>query len=342
MAKRRVRDPLRALSADSQSKLRRAKPPDAVAPMLATLTEQREFGDDWVFEHKFDGERCFGFIHHGQATLRSRSDRDVTSTYPELSAALERQAHLDAVVDGEVVAVRGGDVLGFQDLQQRLGQRAPSRQLVATVPIALCAFDVVFLDGHDVTGLRLVDRKALLREAVGFDDVVRYTTHEQGDSRRHFERACASGWEGLIAKEASSTYTAGRSRQWLKLKCIGEQELVVGGFTEPRGTRVGLGALLVGYYEDGKLRYAGKVGTGFDRATLEDLRARLTTLQRSTSPFAEAVRPLPPGTRWVRPQLVAQIGFGEWTRAGRLRQPRFLGLRDDKAPEDVVRESSQQ
>jgi bifunctional non-homologous end joining protein LigD len=293
--------------------------------MLATLTDQREFGEDW--------------IHRGKATLRSRSDRDVTSTYPELSAALETQTHLDAVLDGEVAAVRGDDVLGFQDLQQRLGQSTPSRHLVVAVPVALCAFDLVFLDGRDATGLPLLDRKALLREAVRFDDALRYTTHEQGDSLGQYRRACDAGWEGLIAKQASSTYSAGRSRQWLKLKCIGEQELVVGGFTEPRGTRVGLGALLVGYYEEGELRYAGKVGTGFDRATLQNLRAKLGRLQQSTSPFAEPVRPHPPGTRWVRPQLVAQIGFGEWTKAGRLRQPRFLGLRDDKAPEKVVRES---
>jgi bifunctional non-homologous end joining protein LigD len=339
MARQRARDPLRSLPAASRSKLRRAEPPDVVAPMLATLTDERELGDDWVFEHKFDGERCFAFVHRGRAELRSRSDHDVTSTYPELSAALEKQTGLDAVLDGEVAAVRGYDVLGFQDLQQRLGQRAPSPQLVAAVPVALCAFDLVYLDGHDVTGLPLLDRKGLLRDAVEFDDVIRYTIDEQGDSLGRYRRACAAGWEGLIAKQVGSTYTAGRSRLWLKLKCIGEQELVIGGFTEPRRTRVGLGALLVGYYEEGRLRYAGKVGTGFDRATLEALRADLGRLERSTSPFAEPVRPLPPGTRWVCPARVAQIGFGEWTKAGRLRQPRFLGLRDDKAPETVVRES---
>ena len=308
--------------------------------MLATLTDQREFGDDWVFEHKFDGERCFAFVHGGKAGLRSRSDRDVTSSYPELSAAFEEQKDLEAVVDGEVAAVRGDDVLGFQDLQQRLGQRSPSPQLVAAVPVALCAFDLVYLDGHDVTGLSLLDRKALLRAAIDFDDVIRYTTEERGDSLGRYRRACAAGWEGLIAKHVGSTYAPGRSRLWLKLKCIGEQELVIGGFTEPRRTRVGLGALLVGYYDEGRLRYAGKVGTGFDRATLEALRADLGRLERSTSPFAEPVRPLPPGTRWVRPERVAQIGFEEWTKAGRLRQPRFLGLRDDKAPETVVREST--
>jgi bifunctional non-homologous end joining protein LigD len=307
--------------------------------MLATLTDQRDLDDDWLLEHKFDGERCFAFVRRQKVKLRTRSDRDVTSTYPDLSNALVHQGELDAVIDGEVAAVSGGDVLGFQYLQQRLGQMAPSPQLVSSVPVALCAFDIVYLDGHDLTGLPLVDRKALLRRAIRFDGFIRYTVHEQGDSLIHYREACAAGWEGLIAKQARSTYTPGRSRLWMKLKCIGEQEFVIAGFTEPRRTRVGIGALLVGYYEGGRLLYAGKVGTGFNQATLLDLRTRLDALRQPSSPFDEPVRPIPPGTSWVRPELVAQIGFGEWTNAGRLRQPRFLGLRDDKPPAAVVRES---
>lgn len=334
----RSRDPFAALSSESRAKLRPAAPPTAVAPMLATLTDQREFGDDWLLEHKFDGERCFAFVRGRDVALRSRSNRDVTSTYPELTSALGQEDSLDAVIDGEVTAVRGDEVLGFQHLQQRLGQASPSRQLVAAVPVGFCAFDLIYLEGHDLTGIPLTERKALLRGATRFDDVVRYTDHVRGDSLAHFQRACAAGWEGLIAKKADSTYSPGRSRLWLKLKCVAEQEFVVGGFTEPRGTRVGLGALLLGYYEGNKLRYAGKVGTGFDRSTLTQLRTRLERLEQPASPFAEPVRPVPSGTRWVRPELVAQIGFGEWTKAGRLRHPRFLGLRDDKPARSVVRE----
>jgi bifunctional non-homologous end joining protein LigD len=159
-----------------------------------------------------------------------------------------------------------------------------------------------------------------------------------GPSRRAYERACAAGWEGLIAKRADAPYRGGRSRDWLKLKCVLEQEVVIGGFTEPRGARSGLGALLVGYHEDGRLRYAGKVGTGFDAATLDALRTRLDALEVPAPPFGEPVKPRPAGAHWVRPDLVAQVGFAEWTAAGRMRQPRFLGLREDKAPADVVRE----
>jgi bifunctional non-homologous end joining protein LigD len=160
----------------------------------------------------------------------------------------------------------------------------------------------------------------------------------EGSSRQAYERACRSGWEGIIAKRADSPYSGRRSRDWLKLKCLFEQELVVGGFTEPQRSRVGLGALLVGYYEDARLRYAGKVGTGFDQAALRELRERLDRLEVDESPFDEPVKPLPRGTHWTRPELVAQLGFAEWTGAGRLRQARFLGLREDKDPRDVVRE----
>jgi len=159
-----------------------------------------------------------------------------------------------------------------------------------------------------------------------------------GDSQRRFAQACRSGWEGLIAKRAGAPYRAGRSTDWLKLKCASEQELVIGGFTEPAGGRTDFGALLVGYHEGGRLRYAGKVGTGFSAARLADLGAKLRKLETHDSPFVDA-RPIPRGTHWTRPQLVAQVGFAEWTSDGRLRQPRFLGLRDDKRPAEVVREA---
>ena len=161
----------------------------------------------------------------------------------------------------------------------------------------------------------------------------------EGDTERRFAEACAAGWEGLIAKVADAPYVGGRSRDWLKLKCLAEQEVVVGGWTEPRGSRTGLGALLVGVHDETRvLRYAGKVGTGFGRATLDSLVARLAPLERDTSPFAEPIKPRVAGVHWAEPRLVAQVAFQEWTRAGRLRQPRFLGLREDKAPEEVVRE----
>ena len=155
--------------------------------------------------------------------------------------------------------------------------------------------------------------------------------------KRRFAEACRSGWEGLIAKRADAPYTSGRSKDWLKLKCVWEQEFVIGGFTDPAGSRTDFGALLVGYHEDGQLRYAGKVGTGYGATTLHDLGARLRALETPESPFLDA-RPIPRGTHWTHPELVGQIGFAEWTTDGRLRQARFLGLRDDKEPDEVVRE----
>ena len=229
-------------------------------------------------------------------------------------------------MDGEIVAFDGAQT-SFERLQQR-GREA--------VPVFLYVFDLLYLDGCDTTRLPLRARKSLLRTALRLRDPLRFTSHRTRDGERLFREACERGWEGLIAKRIDAPYTHGRSRDWLKFKCSAEQELVIGGYTAPRGSRTDLGALLLGYYARGELRYAGKVGTGFTRETLGDLAARLAPLRRQRSPFADEVRE--PGAAWVEPQLVAQVAFTEWTRDGRLRHPRFLGLRDDKPALEVVRE----
>jgi bifunctional non-homologous end joining protein LigD len=191
-----------------------------------------------------------------------------------------------------------------------------------------------------VRPLALRDRKRLLRATLRAKGAVRISPHRNHDGEAMFREACQKGWEGIIAKRADSPYASGkRSRDWLKLKCEQGQELVIGGFTAPRGTRTELGALLVGYYRDGGLRYAGKVGTGFDRSTLRDLGERLRRLERDDPPFADAQAIRERSVTWVEPELVAQIGFSEWTTAGRLRHPRYLGLRDDKPAREVVREA---
>lgn len=206
------------------------------------------------------------------------------------------------------------------------------------VAIIYYVFDILHLDGRDTTPLALRDRKALLERAIEFRDPLRLSRHRAADGEAYLAEACRNGWEGLIAKRADSTYVHRRSRDWLKLKCVARQEFVVGGWTEPQGGRLGLGALLVGVYDDGELRYAGKVGTGFDDETLRDLARRLSSIERTTPPFADPDGIPRKGVHWTSPKLVAEVGFTEWTSDGRLRHPRFLGLRRDKDPKDVVRE----
>ena len=299
-----------------------------IPPMLATLSDETSLGTGWVLERKLDGVRCIAVASGGAVALFTRNAIDATGRWPGVAEAVAALGR-DVVLDGEVVGMAGDEPLGFQALQQGGGY------------VALWAFDVLCLDGDDVRGRPLGERRASLEALIGplGSRALRLTEVWEGDTERRYAEACAAGWEGLIAKVADSRYVSGRSRDWLKLKCLAEQEVVVGGWTEPRGSRTGLGALLVGVYDDGVLRYAGKVGTGFGRSTLEDLVARLAPLERDTSPFAEPIKPRVVGAHWAEPRLVAQVAFQEWTRAGRLRQPRFLGLREDKEPEEVVRET---
>jgi bifunctional non-homologous end joining protein LigD len=307
-----------------------------IALMLATLTDRREFGDDWLLERKFDGERCVARRDGREVRLESRTGRDLTGTYPEVRAAVAAQRARAVLLDGEVVAY-DGEQTSFSRLQQRLGVTNPSADHVAAYPVVFCVFDLLEADGEDLTDRPLIERRARLEASIRPSAALQLSEAWRGDSQRRFAEACRSGWEGLIAKRADAPYARGRSKDWLKLKCVWEQEFVIGGYTDPAGSRTDFGALLVGYYEDGRLRYAGKVGTGFTAATLRELGARLRELQTPEPPFFDA-RPIPRGTHWVRPQLVGQIGFAEWTNEGRLRQPRFLGLRDDKPSAKVIRE----
>jgi bifunctional non-homologous end joining protein LigD len=307
--------------------------------MLATLTTRRDFGDDWLLERKFDGERCVARKVGSEVQLESRTGKDLSSTYPEVRAAVAAQHSRDLLLDGEVVAY-DGDQTSFTRLQQRLGATSPSPEQIAKYPVVYCVFDLLELDGEDLRGRPLLERRARLTGAIRASSSLQHAEAWSDDSEGRFAAACRSGWEGLIAKRADAPYVAGRSKDWLKLKCVWEQELVVGGYTDPSGSRTDFGALLVGYYEQGSLRYAGKVGTGYTKTTLHDLGVRLRRLETADSPFVDA-RPIPRGVHWTRPELVAQIGFAEWTSDARLRQPRFLGLRDDKSPVDVVRELPQ-
>jgi bifunctional non-homologous end joining protein LigD len=305
--------------------------------MKATLAREPFDDKAWIFERKLDGVRCVAYRDGAEIRLRSRTAHEMSRSYPELVEALATERCDDFVVDGEIVAFKGR-VTSFARLQGRMQLSDPVAARRTGIAVFLYVFDLLYLDGHDTTALPLRSRKALLRRALSFKEPVRYVTHRNASGKTSFEEACARGLEGIIGKRADSPYTFRRSRDWLKFKCVAEQELVIGGFTAPKGSRTDFGALLVGYYHEGKLRYAGKVGTGFGQRALRDLGSRLRELERSDAPFGEEVQSKPAGVHWVRPELVAQIAFGEWTRDGRLRQPRFLGLREDKRPREVVRE----
>jgi bifunctional non-homologous end joining protein LigD len=311
--------------------------PDAPSPQLATLVRAPPLGDAWVHEPKLDGYRILARLEGGRATLLSRRGNDWTSRMPTLAHELEGLGLDGAVLDGEVCALDASGKSDFQLLQNALGTDA-ERRLVDYV------FDALFLDGEDLRPLPLVERKARLREALGArarrpGARVRYTEHVVGRGDAFFAEACRLGLEGMIAKRADRPYRAGRSPDWLKVKCTGRQELVVGGFTAPGGSRAHLGALLVGVRDGERLVYAGKVGTGFTERSLADLERRLRPLRRDDPPFADPPRGADArGVTWVEPRLVAEIELTEMTRGGRLRHPVFRGLRLDKAAAEVVRE----
>jgi DNA ligase D-like protein (predicted ligase) len=305
--------------------------------MFATLTDKRFSDPGWIFERKLDGVRALTFRRKGKVTMMSRNRLLIGNHYPEVVEALEARDTPDFIVDGEVVAFDHGQT-SFAKLQQRMQLRNPDQARRTSVPVFYYVFDVLHAAGHDLSPLELRHRKAVLKRLFPFDDPLRLTSYRKAEGETYYAEACRRGWEGVIAKRATSPYEPGRrTPDWLKFKCVNTQEFVIGGFTDPKGSRAGFGALLIGHYDGGTLRYAGKVGTGFNNGLLRDLRQRLDRLERPTAPFDADKLPRK-GIHWVEPQLVAQIGFTEWTPYGQLRHPRFEGLREDKAPREVIRE----
>ncbi len=326
-----------ALTREEREALKKAAHPEWMSPMLATLTDKRFSDPDWIYERKLDGERLLLFRNGDNVRLMTRNRKKVNDTYPELVEACRGQARTDFVVDGEVVAFKNR-VSSFSRLQQRMKISDPEDARASGVAVHLYVFDLPHVDGHDLDALPLRTRKRLLRRLFDFAAPFHFTAHRNEDGEAFFKQACAKGWEGVIAKRADSRYRHSRSRDWLKFKCDRGQELVIGGFTEPKGERKGFGALLVGYYDDDdrRLRYAGKVGTGYDDEFLTEFHARLDKHKVDECPFADG--PSGKNITWVQPRFVGEFGFTEWTDDGKLRHPRFLGLRRDKKPRDVTRE----
>lgn len=302
--------------------------------MKAVLVHAPFSDPAWLFERKLDGVRCGVIRLAGSVRLLSRSGELLNGTYPELVEAVELPGP-DLIADGEIVAFEHGR-MSFARLQRRMQIHDPERARRTGVAVFLYLFDLLELDGGDLRPRPLLERKRALRVAISFGGRIRFTPHRVGDGVGAYRYACAHGWEGIVAKRADSPYRPGRSRDWLKIKCSRRQELVIGGWTAGHGARQRLGALLVGYRDGALLRYAGKVGTGFDAAEVERLADELERRERPTSPFADD--DVPRRARWAEPELVAEIEFSEWTRGRKLRHPRYLGLRFDKPAREVVRE----
>lgn len=315
----------------------KVRQPEWIAPQLATLVDEMPSDEHWLHEIKFDGYRLLCRVKGGEARLFTRNANDWTEKLSAQAKAVERLRLKEAWLDGEAVVLTEQGRSSFQALQNAFDSHF-------TGTIVYCIFDLLYLNGYDLRSVPLIERKRLLASLLGrsSDPHLRYSDHIIGDNQASFDEACRQGLEGLIVKRMDAPYRAGRGRSWLKVKCEQRQEFVIGGFTEPSGSRQGFGALLVGYYEGAELRYAGKVGTGFSDRLLKTLHQTLVRLERPKPAFVN-----PPtgyeakGAHWVTPKLVAEIRFAEWTKEGILRQPSFQGLRTDKPSTEIGRERAQ-
>ncbi|HVT15294.1 MAG TPA: DNA ligase D [Thermoanaerobaculia bacterium] len=312
---------------------RKAALPRQLEPQLATLVAEPPEGDGWLHEIKYDGYRALCEVRGGKARLLTRRGKDWTAHFPGIAQAASSLPVESALLDGEVVVLEADGRTSFQALQNALTEGRDG-------DLVCFAFDLLYLDGYDLRRAPLTARKAALAALLdGAAGPIRFSDHVQGQGKGFFRQACQHALEGTVAKRAEQPYHSGRSRDWLKVKCLQRQEFVIGGFTDPEGARSGLGALLVGVYDNGELVYSGRVGTGFSQRMLVDLRRRLDELERSTPAFVN-----PPhgaaarGAHWAEPELVAEIAFSEWTQDGILRHPSFQGLREDKEPREIRRE----
>ncbi len=317
--------------------IRKIAMPSFIKPMLATLTDKRFSDKNWIFERKLDGERCLLFKNGTHITLKSRNNKILNDSYPEIIDAIKNLDMPDqCILDGEVVAFKN-KATSFSLLQERFGITSAAKARSHKIPIYYYVFDILYCDGYQLTHLPLSIRKKILKSLIFFRGIIRYVTHKKEKGELYFKQACKDKWEGLIAKQCNSTYVSKRSPNWLKFKCSNEQELVIGGYTDPGGARTHFGALLLGYYKNNKLHYAGKVGTGFNEEILTTVGALLKKYEITQCPFINYDDSLN-NVHWVKPMLVCEVQFTEWTRDNKLRHPSYLGLRRDKKAKEVVQE----
>src|ERR1700730_4493068 len=300
------------------------KVPFRISPMLATLVDAPFARQNWVFEEKYDGVRILAYKEGSHVSLISRNAIDRTTRYPEIAAAVNKLRPQTLALDGEVVVFDSKRVSRFQMLQQ--GKGRPQYAI----------FDCLYGNGDDLRNEALSVRRGALERLVKPSSSLLLSARLASNGLEAFAMASRRGLEGVVGKNLSSVYVQGRSKEWLKVKVHQEDEFVIGGFTEPAGSRHHFGALLLGVYSQGQLRYVGKVGTGFDEETLASLHRKFEGLIREKSPFSSEVRER--AVTFLAPRLVAQISFAEWTKDGRLRHPVYLGLRDDKSAKEVVRQ----
>src|ERR1700730_5041445 len=312
---------------------RKAKLPAFVGPQLATLVKEPPAGDFWLHELKFDGYRMLCRIDRGKVTIWSRNEKEWTGKFVNVEQSVKQLPLTSAILDGEIVVVDAHGQSSFQKLQRAMGKSVNSGFVYEI-------FDLLYLDGYDLTRMPLQERKRLLKVlCAGGRGTIRYSEHFEGNGDAFFKHACEYGIEGIVSKLADSTYDSTRNRSWLKVKCNKQQEFVIAGYTRSSKGLPGFGSLVLGVYEKGKLIYAGRVGTGFTFKQRSDLKKQLDKLSRQTSPLA--VVPNGTGlreTKWTHPKMVAEVAFTEWTSDGSIRHPSFQGLREDKTPREVLRE----
>ena len=312
---------------------RRAGMPAAINPMLATLVNEPFSDPDWIFETKWDGFRSICFIKNGQARFVSRNQLEMTQQYPELANIAKRVEAKEAILDGEIVALDDHGRPRFQLLQPRVGRKRGVEALRGKGKIVYYVFDLLYCDGYHLTSCGLVDRKAELERILRPTSFVKLSEHIEADGKRFFKEIEKFDLEGMIAKRAASPYVQRRSSDWLKIKTVRRSEVVIGGYTQPRASRSYFGALVVGLYRDGDLHYVAHTGGGFNQRALAQVFKLMQPLKTDHCPFVVKPKTNEP-VQWVKPKLVAEVKFSEWTADRHMRHPIFLGLREDKKPID--------
>lgn len=327
-------------SGDLCSGARKTSVPAIIRPMLATLVDEPFTDSEWIFETKWDGFRSVCFIDRGQARFVSRNQIEMTPQYPELVKVPKQIDAKQAILDGEIVALDEHGMPRFQLLQNKLRIRSGSYAKAAKAQIVYFVFDLLYYDGYDLMNCSVVERKALLEQVLRPASFIKYSDHVAAEGEQFFREIEKFRLEGMLAKRAASKYVQKRTSDWLKVKTVMRSEVVVGGYTQPRGTRSYFGSLVCGLYKGKDLHYVAHTGGGFNEKTLASIHKLMQPLKTDKSPFIKPPKTNEP-VQWLTPKLVAEVKFSEWTADERMRQPIFLGLREDKKPQDCRFEHEQ-